>query len=299
MSRALVICLLAVNVFVASVNGVPCGENECGTNDLCCQDVIKGDVCYDPTSYICVANSAGFVLCGSQDGRFNGACGTICYDSALYQCVDGSIALLPTVGSGGITVSTTILPSYAFGATFTYTATSDSIYEPVNSASHFIPFLPPKSGDLVVPLMLTVSNSADNIYLAVVNSVGVVFTPNQTSASNAWLKFTTDDSASVRVAATSCSETAYVCNSNSSITCYPTPASEQNGLDFTLCPCDGCTLLGQVNAYGAGTCAVELGPTNFPLTVTFSPQYPVLLAEDFNYTSGLATVTGVMLTYNL
>jgi len=299
MSRALVICLLVVNVCVASVNGVPCGENECGTNDLCCQDATKGDVCYDPTSYTCIANSAGFVLCGSQDGRFNGACGTICYDSTLYQCVDDSIVLQPKIGSGGIAVSTTILPSYAFGATFTYTAMSDDLSEPVNSASHFIPFVPPKSGDLAVPLMLSVSTSVHNVYLAVVNSVGVVFTPNQASASNAWLQFTTDDSAAVRVAATSCSETAYVCNSNSSFACYPLPASEKSGLDFTLCPCEGCELLGQVNSYGAGACAIELGPTNFPLTVTFSPQYPVALAEDFDYASGLATVTGVMLTYNV
>jgi len=282
-------CLLLV--YCTLLNGLPCGSFfDCGTDNLCCPDFFLGDVCYDPILYVCADSSAGNVLCGSQNGVFNGACGTVCYDRTQYHCMN-DILIQGALLDG---TNVTLTPSFEFGAAFTYEAGAN-FSEPINYVSQIIPFSPPYSSD--VRITLNIGNIVNDYYLVVVESVGVVFDALETSVvSNAWLSFTTDNSTAISVSVTSCNETTYSCRL-SSLSCYPVdPAPTSN---FTLCPCADCQVLNQLNVDGPGVYTVDLGPTAFPLTVTFSPYYDANVAEDFYFSTGVVSVTGITLSYSL
>merc|ERR1712130_838476 len=59
----------------------------CLEPNQCCQDSIRGDLCYDPEIYHCIQSENYTLLCGIEAG----ACGTICYNTTFYECVDGEI----------------------------------------------------------------------------------------------------------------------------------------------------------------------------------------------------------------
>lgn len=75
-----------------------CGASECGDTELCCDDKLRGPLCYAPPLYQCINNT----LCGcsSYENCNVDVCGTICYDANQYLCCDAENGLLAQLSVG-------------------------------------------------------------------------------------------------------------------------------------------------------------------------------------------------------